>query len=68
MQARNITVVGAGICGLSAAIWLRRAGHTVTLIDMNGPGAGASQENAGLPAEWSVVPMNAPGIAWTGLK
>ncbi|MDO5758482.1 MAG: FAD-binding oxidoreductase [Rhodobacterales bacterium] len=68
MQGRNIIVVGAGICGLAAAIWLRRAGHTVTLIDKDGPGAGASTGNAGLLAEWSVVPMNAPGIAWTGLK
>ena len=68
MQAQTIIVVGAGICGLSAAIWLRRAGHDVTLIDKDGPGAGASYGNAGLLAEWGVVPVSGPGIAWTGLK
>ena len=68
MQAQNIVVVGAGICGLSAAIWLRRAGHDVTLIDKDGPGAGASYGNAGLLAEWAIVPVSGPGIAWTGLK
>ncbi len=68
MQVQKIVVVGAGICGLSAAIWLRRAGHEVTLIDRDGPGAGASYGNAGLLAEWGIVPISAPGIAWTGLK
>ncbi|MFX0543614.1 NAD(P)/FAD-dependent oxidoreductase [Roseovarius sp. S4756] len=68
MRAQKIIVVGAGICGLSSAIWLRRAGHDVTLIDKDGPGAGASYGNAGLLAEWAVVPISGPGIAWTGLK
>ncbi len=68
MKAQNIVVIGAGICGLSAAIWLRRAGHEVTLIDKDGPGAGASYGNAGLLAEWAVVPVSVPGIAWTGMK
>ncbi len=68
MTPRNIIVVGAGICGLSSAIWLRRAGHAVTLIDRDHPGAGASFGNAGLLAEWAVVPMNTPGIARDGAK
>jgi len=68
MPSRNIIVVGAGICGLSTAIWLRRAGHTVTLIDRDHPGAGASFGNAGLLAEWAVVPMNTPGIMRDGAK
>ncbi|MFD0859274.1 NAD(P)/FAD-dependent oxidoreductase [Roseovarius aquimarinus] len=68
MRAQQIIVIGAGICGLSSAIWLRRAGHDVTLIDKDGPGAGASYGNAGLLAEWAVVPVSGPGIGWTGLK
>lgn len=67
-QPLKIVVIGAGICGLSAAIWLRRAGHDVTLIDREGPGAGASYGNAGLLAQWAVVPVNTPGIALSGLK
>ncbi|GAB4282924.1 MAG: FAD-dependent oxidoreductase [Roseovarius sp.] len=58
----SIVVIGAGICGLSAAIWLRRAGHDVTLIDRDHPGAGASCGNAGLLAQWAVVPVNMPDL------
>lgn len=61
-------VIGAGICGLSTAIWLRRAGHEVTLIDRDHPGAGASFGNAGLLAQWAMVPVNTPGLAMRGLK
>lgn len=68
MRAQKIIVVGAGICGLASAIWLRRAGHDVTLIDKDGPGAGASFGNAGLLAEWAIAPTSGPGIGWTGLK
>ncbi|MFK7939995.1 MAG: NAD(P)/FAD-dependent oxidoreductase [Roseovarius sp.] len=64
----KIIVIGAGICGLSSAIWLRRAGHEVTLLDKDGPAAGASYGNAGLLAQWAMIPVNTPGIATTGLK
>ena len=67
-QQLNIIVIGAGVVGLSSAIWLRRAGHNVTLIDKDGPGAGASYGNAGLLAQWAMIPVNTPGIATTGLK
>ena len=64
----NIIVIGAGICGLSSAIWLRRAGHDVTLIDREYPGAGASYGNAGLLAGWAVIPVNTPDLPKTALK
>lgn len=64
----KIIVIGAGICGLSAAIWLRRAGHDVTLVDRDRPGAGASQGNAGLLAQWAVVPVNTPDLVSTAFK
>ena len=64
----SIIVIGAGICGLSSAIWLRRAGHKVTLIDRDHPGAGASYGNAGLLAGWSMTPINTPGLHKTALK
>lgn len=67
-QPKKIVVIGAGICGVSAAIWLRRAGHDVTLIDREGPGAGASYGNAGLLAQWALAPVNTPGLMKTGLK
>ncbi len=67
-HTRTIVVIGAGICGLASAIWLTRAGHRVTLIDRDAPGAGASQGNAGLMAQWAIVPVNTPGILTTALK
>lgn len=67
-QKHTCIVIGAGICGLSAALWLRRAGHEVTLIDRDGPGAGASFGNAGLLAQWAVVPVNTPGLVRTAAK
>jgi D-amino-acid dehydrogenase len=66
--SRNIVVIGAGICGLSAAIWLRRGGHAVTLLDRDHPGAGASFGNAGLLAQWGIVPVNTPDLIPTALK
>ncbi len=64
----KIVVIGAGIVGLSSAIWLRRAGHEVTLVDKDHPGAGASFGNAGLLAQWGITPINTPGLARNGLK
>ncbi|MDW3118393.1 MAG: FAD-binding oxidoreductase [Roseovarius pacificus] len=65
---KKTIVIGAGICGLSTAIWLRRAGHDVTLLDRDGPGAGASFGNAGLLAQWAMVPVNTPDLLPTALK
>ncbi|MEH6496119.1 MAG: FAD-dependent oxidoreductase [Pseudomonas marincola] len=59
---QNILVVGAGIVGVSTAIWLQRAGHKVTLMDREGPAAGASYGNAGVLASGSLIPITAPGL------
>lgn len=34
----QIVVVGAGVMGSWTALWLRRTGHAVTLVDRHGPG------------------------------
>ncbi len=34
----RVTVVGAGVMGAWTALWLRRGGHAVTLVDRHGPG------------------------------
>jgi D-amino-acid dehydrogenase len=59
---RSIAVVGAGIVGVSTAIWLRRDGHDVTLIDARGAAEETSSGNAGLLASCSIVPVPAPGL------
>ena len=59
---RKIAVIGAGIVGVSAAIWLQRDGNDVVLIDRAGPGEGTSFGNGGVLASCSVVPVTVPGL------
>ncbi len=47
-KLRSACIVGAGIAGACAAAALGRAGVAVTLIDEEGPGAGASGNSAAL--------------------
>lgn len=62
----KIIVVGAGITGVSAAEWLRRDGHAVTLIDRVRPGSPeqTSYGNAGMISRSGVVPVSVPGLIW----
>ncbi|MBT8408306.1 MAG: FAD-dependent oxidoreductase [Alphaproteobacteria bacterium] len=61
-DAQTAIVIGAGIVGVSTALWLQRAGHQVTLVDREGPAAGASYGNAGVLASGSVIPVTTPGL------
>lgn len=61
-QPKHIAIIGAGIVGVSTAIWLQRGGHQVTLIDAEGPAAGTSYGNAGVLAAASIVPITVPGL------
>lgn len=61
-MARKIAVIGAGIVGVSTAIWLRRDGFDVTLIDREGPAAGTSYGNGGVLASCACVPVTGPGL------
>lgn len=61
-MSKTVVVIGAGIVGVSTAIWLQRDGHDVVLIDRDGPAAGASQGNGGVLASCSVVPVSVPGL------
>lgn len=61
---KSIAVVGAGIVGVSAALFLQRDGHAVTLIDRKGPAAGASYGNAGGVVSAACAPLGMPGLLW----
>ncbi|GGO30274.1 D-amino-acid dehydrogenase [Gemmobacter aquaticus] len=58
----DVIVVGAGVVGLSAALALRARGRTVTVLDREGPAAGASAGNAGAFAFTDILPLASPGI------
>ncbi len=62
-MTRHVVVIGAGVVGVSTAIWLRRCGADVTLLDRATPGTGTSHGNAGVLAACSMVPVTAPGLA-----
>jgi D-amino-acid dehydrogenase len=59
----HILVAGAGIVGISTAIWLQRAGHSVTVVDRAQAGSGTSHGNGGVLAAGAVVPVTTPGLA-----
>jgi len=61
-MTKTVAIIGAGIVGVSTAIWLQRDGHKVILIDRAGPGEGTSYGNGGVLASCAVVPVTTPGL------
>nr|WP_298688933.1 FAD-dependent oxidoreductase [uncultured Dongia sp.] len=64
MGNRHFIVIGAGIVGISTALYLQKDGHRVTVIDKVGPGEGTSKGNAAVIATESCVPVATPGVLW----
>jgi len=62
MTSSHITIIGAGIIGISTAAFLQRAGHKVTVIDRVPPGEGCSFGNAGGIAFAEVMPTIHPRV------
>ncbi|MEM7473110.1 MAG: FAD-dependent oxidoreductase [Pseudomonadota bacterium] len=60
--AKTVAIIGAGIVGVSTALWLQRDGHKVILIDKAGPAEGTSYGNGGVLASCSCVPVTGPGL------
>ena len=59
---KTVVVVGAGIVGISSAIWLQRSGYRVIVVDRFGPASGASHGNAGVLAAGSIMPIPSPSL------
>ncbi|MCB1883079.1 MAG: FAD-binding oxidoreductase, partial [Geminicoccaceae bacterium] len=59
---RRAVVVGAGIVGTSAALFLQDDGWAVTLLDPLPPGQGTSFGNAGIVSLGSVLPVGEPRL------
>lgn len=58
----KVVVIGAGVIGLSAALAAQARGLSVTVLDREGPAAGASAGNAGAFAFADVLPLASPRI------
>src|SRR5829696_9991709 len=59
---RATLVLGAGVVGLSTALYLQRSGHQVTVVDPLPPAGGTSYGNAGLISSDTAVPIALPGM------
>lgn len=68
----TILIKGAGVAGLTAAFALARKGFSVTVVDPNEPGSGASHYAGGMLAPWcegetapdTVVEAGVEAIGW----
>lgn len=66
----EVAVIGAGVVGLSTALWLQRVGLQVVVIDPTPPLPGndfrraASFGNASTIAPSGIFPVASPGILW----
>ena len=63
-EPRHVTVIGAGVVGVAAALTLQRDGHRVTVIDRLAPGQATSFGNAGGMAVTEMQPASVPGTIW----
>lgn len=61
LRTLKITVIGAGVVGLSCAYELSELGHEVTVVDGGAVGAGGSAGNAGWVTPFLSSPRAAPG-------
>ena len=65
----HITILGAGVIGLSTALYCARRGMQVTLIDQKpAQRDGCSFGNAGMIVPSHFIPLAAPGMVKLGLK
>lgn len=62
MDNPTTIVLGAGVAGLSTALYLQRSGHKVCVIDPLPPASGTSYGNAGLISKDTAVPIALPGM------
>ncbi len=58
----EIAVVGAGVVGMAIALRLAADGRRVTLVDPEAAGSGASSGNAGIIADYAVLPVGTPAV------
>lgn len=65
---KRAVVVGGGVIGLACAYSLRKRDYEVTLVDAAGPGAGASEGNAGWVTPSLSMPVPAPGMVGQSLR
>lgn len=64
----KVTIIGGGIIGLSSALYLKRAGWEVTVLDKGDFNDNCSYGNCGYICPSHFIPLATPGIVKQGLK
>ncbi|MFM7604497.1 MAG: FAD-dependent oxidoreductase, partial [Prosthecobacter sp.] len=68
-MSKSVTILGAGVIGLSTALYCARRGMQVTIIDQKPRRRdGCSFGNAGMIVPSHFIPLAAPGMVALGLK
>jgi len=66
LERTEIAVIGAGAVGISCALWLRRSGYDVRVLERDGVASGATFGNASTLALHGCTPIARPEI-WGNL-
>lgn len=61
-QDTEIAVIGAGVVGLACALALTQEGHAVALVAPEDDETAASYGNAGIIADYAVLPVGTPDV------
>jgi D-amino-acid dehydrogenase len=61
-KSSDVLILGGGVIGLACALYLLRAGRSVTLIEMGELGAAASHGNCGTITPSHCMPLAVPGV------
>jgi D-amino-acid dehydrogenase len=64
----QVIIIGGGIVGLSSALYLRKAGYSVRVLDQGNLEEGCSFGNAGMIVPSHFVPLAAPGMVAKGIR
>lgn len=64
----KVTIIGGGIIGLSSALYLKRSGCDVTVLDKGDFNDNCSYGNCGYICPSHFIPLATPGIVKQGLK
>jgi D-amino-acid dehydrogenase len=64
----EVLILGAGVIGLACALYLRKAGVQVRVIEQGEPGAGASHGNCGTITPSHAPPLTMPGTLGVALR
>ncbi len=67
-KSSDVLVLGGGVIGLACALYLLRAGRSVTVIEMGKVGAAASHGNCGTITPSHCTPLAVPGVIGQALR